>query len=79
MDQRPLRSTVSILRTVLHLLEDDPALSSAESDTVHEFRHATLKLIAEIQAKHGLVDERKPPSVDHAAQDTAFKAIKDHR
>lgn len=79
MEPKPPRSTISILRTVLHLLEDDLALSAAESDTVLEFRQATLKLISEIQSKHGLTDERPSPSVDHEAQDTVFKAINDHK
>lgn len=69
MEHRPVRSTISILRTVLHLLEDDPALS-ADSETVLEFKRATLKLIAEIQSEHGIKEESRRPSLDEVSQDT---------
>ena len=72
MDAQPVRSTVSILRTVLHLLEDDPALRM-DSETVQEFRHAALKLIAEIESQHGFSVKTSWSSVDHAGQDTVFK------
>lgn len=51
MENRPVRSTISLLRTVLHLLEDDPAIR-LDSHAAGEFRRATLELIAEIEAEH---------------------------
>jgi hypothetical protein len=72
MEHRALRSTISILRTVLHLLADDPTLR-ADSETVLEFKHATLKLIAEIQAEHGITEQSRRPSLDEVSQDTARK------
>ena len=55
VDLKPVRSTVSILRTVLHLLENDPAISR-DSETTLEFKRATTKLIAEIEAEHGITE-----------------------
>jgi hypothetical protein len=54
-ESNPARSAVSILRTVLRLLEDNPAIP-ADSVTLLEFRRAAMKLIAEIQSEHGIRD-----------------------
>ena len=78
METKRVRSTVSILRTVLHLLEDDPAID-ANSQTALEFRRAALKLIAEIQTEHGITEELGMSSVDLATHDSPFKTIEDHR
>jgi hypothetical protein len=67
MENKPVRSTISILRTVLYLLEGDPAISS-DSETVHEFKRATLKLIAEMQSKDGIADELMPSVNGHPSK-----------
>ena len=54
----PGRSAVSILRTVLRLLEDNPAIR-ADSATLLEFRQAAIKLVAEIQSERGVKDRFK--------------------
>lgn len=71
MEPKQFRTTVSILRTVLLLLEDDPALR-AHTETTLEFKRAAAKLIAEIEAEHGITDEsHKPPLGD--VEDSPFK------
>jgi hypothetical protein len=72
MEPRPARSTISILRTVLHLLEGDPAIDW-DSETVLEFKRATMTLIAEVQAKHGISKESLNPSLDQAKLLTLLK------
>jgi hypothetical protein len=78
MDLKPVRSTVSILRTVLHLLENDPAISR-DSETAHEFKRATMKLIAEIEAEHGIKQKPFGHSVDEVSRVSPLKAINGHR
>lgn len=74
MELKPVRSTISILRTVLHLLDNDPALRP-ESATVLEFKRVTQRLIEEIQMEHGITAQ----SVAEASRETVFKAISDHK
>lgn len=74
MDSKSARSTVSVLRTVLHLLDDDPAIPR-DSTAVHEFRRVATRLMAEIQSENDFTDELIRPKPDGAAPDGdgAFK------
>ena len=72
MEPKPFRTTVSILRTVLHLLKDDPALRP-HAETTLEFRRAATKLIAEIEAEQGITQESLKSKLDEINLDTALK------
>jgi hypothetical protein len=65
MEHEPIRLTVSILRTVLYLLDGDPAFS-ADNENVLEFKRATKKLVAEIESQHGIESTR--PSVSGSSR-----------
>jgi hypothetical protein len=77
VEHRPVRSTLSVLRTVLRLLENDPALRPG-SATVLEFKRATQNLIGEIQSDHGISVESIWPDGSQASQDGTFNPIKNH-
>jgi hypothetical protein len=75
MEPNPFRSAVSILRTVLHLLEHHEAVRK-DSATLLEFRRVTMKLIAEIQSEHGIPVELIRAAIDETGPDNALKPIK---
>lgn len=62
---------MSILRTVLRLLEDDPAIR-VNSETLQEFRQAATKLIAEIQSEQGITDDLFNSRADESRKDNPF-------
>ncbi len=72
MAHEPFRSTVSILRTVLHLIDNDPTIR-ANSEALAEFRKAAATLIAEIHFDHGTVPASSWPTEDEVSQDSPFR------
>lgn len=74
MELKPVRLNVSILRTVLFLLDNDRALRP-ESATVLEFKRVTQNLIEEIESENGITVQ----SVSETTRNSVFKAINNHR
>lgn len=64
---------ISVLRTVLYLLEQD-GIVRPELSIVLEFRQVTLKLISELQA-HSIQDELVRPTTRGIDRNAALKAV----